>query len=60
MLNATKPIFELLYAFIRENFLVNEIVDGELVGEIPIFYVDESSRPPQADRFLKQIHRGPL
>ena len=59
MLHATKPIFELLYAFIRENFLIEEASDGMLDGEKLLFYPDEASRPPQTDRFLNQFYRGP-
>ena len=46
MLQAPKPIFELLYAFIRENFLVQEMSsDGMLAGEKTLFYRNESERP---------------
>ena len=63
MLHATKPIFELLYAFIRENFLIQGLdPDGKLDGENLYFFQGDADRDrcaPPDDRFLRQLYRGP-
>jgi len=62
---ANKPIFEFLYAFIRENFLKDEgntARPAVFSSEDPelVFFADNDDRPADADRIFKNFYRGPV
>ena len=56
MYTANKPIFEFLYAFIRENFLVPEIPSTDNL----VFYASEEARPERDVRLFNRFERGPF
>jgi len=61
---ANKPIFEFLYAFIRENFLKD--VGNTASPATPredyelVFYGSDADRPADEDRIFKNFYRGPV